>query len=97
MEQGREVHVEWAEPTESFGGAGSGRGEKYPNVSCDFIKKKKRSREGVSCPQRGPAAGRKGAAHEHPVCGCLERRGVCLPERVLSQGRALEQETVASC
>lgn len=61
MEQGREVHVEWAEPTESFGGAGSGRGEKYPNVSCDFIKKKKKEQGGCVLPSERPGSGEKGS------------------------------------
>lgn len=45
------------------------------------------------CPQRGPGEGKRGAAHEHPACGCLERRTGCLPEKVRSPGRASEPET----
>lgn len=59
--RGREVHVEWAELAESFGGVGKKR--KKTNLSCDFVKKeeKKGSREGVSCPRRGPRRREKGS------------------------------------
>lgn len=66
--------------------AGLAIGEKYPNLSCDFTKKKKkRQQRGCVLPsERALQRGRRGAAHARPARGGLERRVEFLPERALS-------------
>ena len=99
---GREGRSTWSGRDSLKVLAGLAKGEKYPNLSCDFIWEKKKKKaaervEGVSCGE-APAEGRTGAARKHPARGSLERRAGFLPERALGRCRASEPETsVAPC
>lgn len=97
--RGREVHVEWAELAESFGGVGKKR--KKTNLSCDFVKKeeKKRQQRGCVLPSEGPPPKGEGELHMSIwLAEAWECRGEFVPERARSWGRASEPETsVAPC
>lgn len=66
--------------------AGLAMGEKYLNLSCALIKKKKKKAAEWVCPALGEARaeGKRGAAYKPAARGGRERRAWFLPERALS-------------